>query len=65
MKNNQMTFGERFFSESGFLEDLLVAFGGSAFMAVLAQISVVSGGVLDCLDVWSETLCLGTVFILF
>ena len=45
MKNNQMTFGERFFSESGFLEDLLVAFGGSAFMAVLAQISVVSGGI--------------------
>jgi biotin transport system substrate-specific component len=43
MKNDAVLLGQRFFPESGILEDLLVAFGGSALIAVLAQISVGSG----------------------
>jgi biotin transport system substrate-specific component len=43
MKNNAVLIGERFFPESGILEDLLVAFGSSALIAVLAQISTGSG----------------------
>lgn len=39
MKNNVVLFGQRFFPESGILEDALVAFGSSALIAVLAQIS--------------------------
>ena len=43
MKNNAVLFGQRFFPESGILEDLLVAFGGSALIALSAQISIGSG----------------------
>ncbi len=43
MKNESVLLGQRFFPESGILEDFLVAFGSSAFIAVLAQISVGSG----------------------
>ncbi len=40
MKNNAVLFGQRFFPESGIPEDLLVAFGSSALIAVLTQISL-------------------------
>lgn len=40
MKNNAVLIGKRFFPESGILEDALVAFGSSALIAVLAQISI-------------------------
>jgi biotin transport system substrate-specific component len=43
MKNEAVLFGQRFFPESGIVEDFLVAFGGSALIAVLAQISIGSG----------------------
>ncbi len=43
MKNESVLLGQRFFPESGMLEDLLVAFGASALIALLAQISVGSG----------------------
>lgn len=45
MKNDQLILGQKFFPESGLLEDFLVAFAGSALIAVLAQVSVTSGGV--------------------
>ena len=45
MKNDQLILGQKIFPESGLLEDLLVAFAGSALIAVLAQVSVTSGGV--------------------
>ena len=45
MKNDQLILGQKFSPESGLLEDFLVAFAGSALIAVLAQVSVTSGGV--------------------
>jgi biotin transport system substrate-specific component len=43
MKNESVLWGQRFFSESGMLEDLSVAFGSSALIALLAQVSIGSG----------------------
>ncbi len=43
MKNDKLMLGQRLFPESGFGEDLMVAFAGSALIAVLSQVSISSG----------------------